>query len=338
MRMNRIITNCRGLTLVELMISMVLSLMIMGGAISIFMGSKETFRLEEDLSRAQENFRYIADRLTKDLSLVGYTGCSLPYADNSSTVDNRIVLDGKRDVIDGTEGGDLTTPDSLTLLYAKPANSANVLVGSAGDTRAPIKISTNTYLYKALQANFAEAEADQLAIPLMVTNCDGGDMFVVTGINEHDASDPLSPSAGEAGLKHEAGVDVGGISNADASFRVPYGDIKSSAAKIYYTEEVTYEVCTDTTGVTGLCVTRTGGNQEMLMPDVTNFQVKYGLDAASSEDGNADHYVDWPGTASIPDITSIKVTLTMVLNQVGGNDVTKVYSFTVKLRNMGLNV
>ena len=56
MRMNRIITNCRGLTLVELMISMVLSLMIMGGAISIFMGSKETFRLEEDLSRAHRAF------------------------------------------------------------------------------------------------------------------------------------------------------------------------------------------------------------------------------------------------------------------------------------------
>jgi type IV pilus assembly protein PilW len=337
MSMNRIIANCRGLTLVELMISMVLSLMIMGGAISIFMGSKETFRLEEDLSRTQENFRFIADRLTKDLSLVGYTGCPLPYDDNSSTVDNRLEIGGKRDVIEGTEGGSPTKPDSLTITYAKPASSTHVLTGSAADSKAPINISTNSDLYKALQANL-HAEAKQAAIPLLVTNCDGGDIFVVTGIDEHDASDSSSPSAGQAGLRHETGVEVGGIANAEASFRVPYGDINSSAAKIYYTEEVTYEVCTDTTGITGLCVTRTGRNREMLIPEVTNFQVKYGLDAASSEDGNADHYVDWPGTAAIPDITSIKVTLTMVLNQVGGNDVTKVYSFTVKLRNMGLNV
>jgi type IV pilus assembly protein PilW len=334
--MNRNISNCRGLTLVELMISLVLSLMIMGGAISIFMGSKETFRLEEDLSRVQENFRYIADRLTKDLSLVGYTGCPLPYADNSSTVDNRLVTGGARNVIDG-ENGDGTAPDKLTLSYAKPANSADVLVGSAKDTKAPINISTDTYLYKALKANLAKDESDRVPIPLLVTNCDGGDLFVVTGIVEHDSEDETTPAEGEAGLKHEKNVTRGGLTNVEESFRVPYGDATRSTAKIYYTEEVTYEICT-TGGVTGLCVTRPGANKEMLMPDVTDFQVKYGLDSASSEDGNADHYVDWPGIAAIPDITSIKVTLTMVLSQVGDNDITKTYSFTVKLRNMGLNV
>jgi len=335
---NRIIANCRGLTLVELMISLVLSLMIMGGAISIFMGSKETFRLEEDLSRVQENFRYIADRLTKDLSLVGYTGCALPYEDNSSPVSNRLVAGGDRNVIDGTEGGSPTAPDTLTLSYARPVHGANVLFGSGEDPAAPINISTNTYLYNALQANLAEDEANRVAIPLLVGNCDGGDIFVVTGINAHDATDPTSPPEGAAGLRHEKNVTVGGISNVEENFREAYGDVTLSAAKIYYTEDVTYEICTDATGKTGLCVTRTGANREMLMPDVTNFQVKYGLDSASSEDGNADHYVDWSGAFTNPDITSIKVTLTMVLNQVGGNDVTKVYSFTVKLRNMGLNI
>jgi len=316
---------------------MVLSLLVMGGAISIFMGSKETFRLEEDLSRVQENFRYISDRLTKDLSLVGYTGCAMPYDNNSSTVSNR--LGGLRDVIAGTEGGgNGTVPDSLTLSYAKPGTGTNILIGSGENTTDPVYISTDTYLYNALQANFAEAEEDRVPTTLLVGNCDGGDIFLVTGIDTHAEGDATSPPEGEAGLRHETGVTVGGLSNAEASFNVAYGDATLSAAKVYYTEDVTYEICTDTAGDTGLCITRGGGNREMLMPDVTNIQVRYGLDSATSEDGNADHYVDWSGAVTNPDITSIKVTLTMVLNQVGGNDVTKVYSFTVKLRNMGLDL
>jgi type IV pilus assembly protein PilW len=331
--------RCKGLTLVELMIALLLSLVIMAGAVSIFMASKETLLLEQDLSRVQENFRYISDRLTKDLSLVGYTGCTLPFDDNSSTVSNRLTgTSGIRDVVDGTDGGSATAPDSLTISYAKPSSGTDVLVGSGTDSKDPIYISTKTALYDALSDNFDLAASDQAAIPLLVGNCDGGDIFVTTGLYNHDANDADSPPDGVAGLEHEKEKSVGGLSNAEESFNVAYGDPELSRARIYSTEDVTYSICTDANGDTGLCVSRGGGNTEMLMPDVTNFQVKYGLDSATSVDGNADRYVDWSGTISNPDITSIKVTLTMVLNQIGGNDVTKVYTFTVKLRNMGLDV
>jgi hypothetical protein len=73
----------------------------------------------------------------------------------------------------------------------------------------------------------------------------------------------------------------------------------------------------------------------MLMPEVTNIQVEYGLD--SDEDGSADRYDVWSNAVNDSDITGIKVTLTMVLTQDGGNDVTSDYSFIVKLRNMGLD-
>lgn len=324
---------CRGLTLVELMISLALSLMIMAGAISIFMGSKETFRLEGHISQVQENFRYIANRLTQDLSLVGFTGCSLPYLDNSSTVSNRVSgTSGVRDVIEGDEGG--AGPDTLTFSYAMPAGGTNVLVGSGETVKSPINISTSTALYKALKANLAESEATQVPITLLVGNCDGGDIFVPTGLDENVANDPKSPPAGEAGIRHEKDISVGGLKNAEDSFNVAYGDQSLSAARVYYTQKVTYEICADAAEVTGLCVTR-GGNEQLLMPGVTDFQVRYGLDSVGA-DGNADRYVDWSGTIDSPTITAIRVTLTMVLDQAGGSDVTKTYSFTVKLRNMGL--
>jgi type IV pilus assembly protein PilW len=331
-------SRCEGLTLVELMLALLLSLVIMAGAVSIFMASKETMLLEQDLSRVQENFRYIADRLTKDLSLVGYTGCALPFEKASATINNRITgTSAVRDVVDGEDGGSDTAPDSLTISYAKPSTGTDVLVGSGKDSNDPIYISTSTALYEALSANFDLDESERVAMPLLVANCDGGDIFVTTGFQHNDADDDKSPPEGVVGLKHETGITVGGLSNAEKSFNVAYGDADLSRAKIYTTEDVTYDVCTDANGDTGLCVTRGGGNREMLMPDITNFQVAYGLDSSATEDGNADRYVDWSDTISNADITGIKVILTMVMNQVRGNDVTRTYTFIVKLRNMGLD-
>ena len=195
------ITRCKGLTLVELMIALLLSLMIMVGAVSVFMGSKETMLIEEDLSRVQENFRYIADRLTKDLSLTGYTGCILPYSNNSATINNRLSgTSGERWVIRGTEGGSATAPDSLTISYAKPSGGTNVLVGSGEDPTDPIYISTNTSLYDAIKDNLDADSASQVPIPLLVGNCDGGDIFVESTVGEGTTFNILLP------LDHEGVV------------------------------------------------------------------------------------------------------------------------------------
>ena len=325
---------CRGLTLVELMISLVLSLMIMGGAISVFMGSKETFRLEEDLSRVQENFRYIADRLTKDLSMVGYSGCVLPYKDNSTTINNLVnVSSGIRDVIRGEENG--ASPDSITLSYALTGTGV-AITGGGKDLDDTINISTSTDLYAALKANFNATDENQVPVTLLVGNCDGGDIFVPTDMV--DVTDEGGNPTGEAALLHAKAEPIAGVYNTSKSFSYPYGDNELSLSRVFFMEDVTYDICTDNSGATGLCVKRGGGNREMLMPDVTDLQVQYGLDSAASEDGNTDHYMDWVNTIENADITGIKVTLTMVLNQVSGNDVKKVYTFTVKLRNMGLDI
>jgi type IV pilus assembly protein PilW len=318
------------------MMSLVLSLLIMGGAISIFMSSKETFRLEEDLSRVQENFRYISDRLVKDLSLVGYSGCVLPYKDNSSTVSNLVSGGlGVRDVVRGTEGGNATTPDSLTLSYGKTETGA-MIVGGGTDRTDDINISKDTYLYKALKANFDKTAEERAAVTLLVGNCDGADIFVPTALT--DVVDENDVATGEAAIAHKMNEAVGGVSNTDDNFSFAYGDPDLSLSKVYYVEDVTYEICTDAAGDTGLCVTRGGGSREMLMPDVTGLQVKYGIDSTGGDDGNTDRYVDWSNSIENADITGIRVTLTMVLNQVSGNNVNKEYTFTVKLRNMGLDI
>jgi len=317
---------CSGLTLVELMIGLALSLMILGGAISVFVSSKESFRLEEDVSAMQENFRFIADRLNKDLSMVGYTGCAMPYVDNTPTVDAFVSGIGVTDVIQGVEGG--ASPDSITVSFALPETGIPVVAGGA-TTASPLYVSKNLPLYNALSDNFTATTP--VPVTLLVGNCDHANIFLATGV-----ADATPNGLATGSIAHATGVTIGGVANTSSTLSDRYGSTDNSLAQVFEMEQVTYEIAT-VGGVTGLYETRNGGTRKLVLDNVTDFQILYGIDSEDS-DGNADHYVTWTNVPRVADITSINVMLTLVVTRQNGNSVTRNYSFTVKLRDMGLDV
>ncbi len=89
-----------GMTLIEIMIALLIGAFLLGGVMQIFINSKQTYRMQENLSRLQENGRFAMDYLSKDVRMVGYWDCMMPSAVN--------------DDINGTEGAS-GAPDSLTL-------------------------------------------------------------------------------------------------------------------------------------------------------------------------------------------------------------------------------
>ena len=64
----------RGLSLVELMVAMALSLLLMLGVIQIFLSSKQTYSTNSALSRVQESGRFAMDFLAQDIRNTGYKG------------------------------------------------------------------------------------------------------------------------------------------------------------------------------------------------------------------------------------------------------------------------
>jgi len=46
----------------------------MAGVIQIFLSAKQAYRLQENLSRLQENGRFAMDFITKDVRMAGYAG------------------------------------------------------------------------------------------------------------------------------------------------------------------------------------------------------------------------------------------------------------------------
>lgn len=73
----------RGFTLVELMISMVLGLIVIGAVLSVMLANKRTYRTSTAMSEIQESARSAFELMARDIRQSGATGC-----DNSGKVAN----------------------------------------------------------------------------------------------------------------------------------------------------------------------------------------------------------------------------------------------------------
>jgi type IV pilus assembly protein PilW len=70
----RLHRGCKGFSLVELMVALVITLILLAGIAQIFLGSKKSFTIQESLGRMQENGRYATEVLIQDLRRAGYWG------------------------------------------------------------------------------------------------------------------------------------------------------------------------------------------------------------------------------------------------------------------------
>ena len=113
-----------GMTLIEIMIALLIGAFLLGGVMQIFLGSKQTYRMQENLSRLQENGRFAMEFLSKDIRMTGYWDCMAPSTPNDN-VD-----------VTGTEGASATVPDSLALRAAFVRSKAAADVCGTAVTKA----------------------------------------------------------------------------------------------------------------------------------------------------------------------------------------------------------
>lgn len=66
----------RGLSLVELMISMTLGIVLMTGVVQMFLTSRVTYGTQQAISQVQESGRMAMDFLAEDVRMAGYFGCT----------------------------------------------------------------------------------------------------------------------------------------------------------------------------------------------------------------------------------------------------------------------
>ena len=199
-----------GVTVIEVMIAVALSLIILAGVMHIFLNNKKTYRVQEAFARLQENGRFAMQFLTEDIRMAGYSGCAGLVPDGE--VKNNVDIEGTKnsaDLVteftgDGLEGfvyDDLP----VTLSATKTLTTANVVMGSdiirikggrpTGAVVTPPTAQSNSELTKdppnsgslhldpATSAGlFAEKDI------LLISNCKHADIFAVSSTNSVSTS------------------------------------------------------------------------------------------------------------------------------------------------------
>jgi len=130
--------SSKGMTLVEIMIAVTISLFLLAGIITIFASTKNTYRTQEAGSRIQENGRYAFNIITQRVRGAGYIGCSSYTAltnNLNSTTSNPYNYSL---AIEGYEANGTGLNVTYNITATKPAVSA-----SASDWAATNGTSTN---------------------------------------------------------------------------------------------------------------------------------------------------------------------------------------------------
>lgn len=182
----------RGITLVELMVAITISLIILAVMAQIFASSRGTYVVEEGLARVQESGRFAMDTIAYDIRMAGGSGC-INLADTQ--VNNNIAalpanydrsgILGFRYV--GSGGNSMTTDWSPSL----PSEyfSANevrpysdvIIVKYAVSSGWPLNNTTpNNTTVQVLEADVNNGI--QVGNVLMVTDCKNADIFAVQAL------------------------------------------------------------------------------------------------------------------------------------------------------------
>src|SRR5207342_637503 len=64
-----------GLSLIEVVVALAISAILLFGLSQIFIGSKNVYRLQEGMSRVQDNARFVLQYLENNVRMAGYMGC-----------------------------------------------------------------------------------------------------------------------------------------------------------------------------------------------------------------------------------------------------------------------
>lgn len=273
----RLVGKSSGFSLVELMVAITIGLILLGGIGYVYLGSRQTFRTQDDFSRIQENVRYALDQVGVDVRMAGYAGClnlaSIDPVNPSATpligvIANNPPAVGLGDAMRGYDGASWPLPGTAPANWVSGTGVFSIsrasavavnLTGNTAPTNANIQIAGNP-------DNFVAGEA------LLVSNCVTADLFRATTVS----------GGGTVTIAHSSSSNT-------SNFTIySYGD----EAEIFRMISNTYFIGTNPAGVPALYRQPMTGNAEEMVDNIENIVMRFGLDDGSNGGTANDFIVD----------------------------------------------
>jgi type IV pilus assembly protein PilW len=301
----------KGITIIEVMVALALSLIILAGVMHIFISNKQTYRVQEAFARLQESGRFATHFLTKDLRMAGYTGCGGKTLDVSNRADYYpndnapdIVGDFSGSGIEGFQTDDLpialTNDTSLTASDVVPGTDV-IRIKRADTTGARIThaVTPNSTDIK-LDFSIADGMFQQYDI-LFISDCESAHVFVATSVT--------SPQPQFITITHAMTTN---LPYSDATYNnTLHKHLYDDGSEIFKFENTTYYIGYNDADEPALFRQRLGNGDTMikeeLVQGVEDMQLLYGED--SNGDGTPDRYVESLIVGDWNDVVSVRLEL-----------------------------
>lgn len=352
--MKILIHKQNGLSLVEILVALVISMFLLGGIIQVYFGNNATYRFSDASARIQENGRFALDAISTDIRMAGFWGCISfqgdkngdgKFDDDNPAIQNHLnTASDNYDInihdyinnpaITATVNDGLNNSDSLTLRGAKPGSSpftGNLTQPGSG----AISVAANT-----------EFKTNDI---LLMTNCNTADIFEATSVSDdgttitHDTSAPAD-TPGNMNLNACAGTGTHCLMDKnDRPFTPNNGAVFSLQA-------VTYSIQPSASGSGEPALWRAVNNVDQeLIEGVEQMQVMFGED--TDGDGTPNQYLASDAVGNLNNVTAIRLWLvvrsendevidnsqTYTINGINENQgdtrLRQVFSATITLRN-----
>ena len=317
-----------GISLVEILVALIISVFLLGGIVQVYVGNKATFAFTNALAEIQENGRFALDFMSLDLRLVDDWGCVVP--NNRPAPNNNInnTIGGGNpagytsslhnftgeEAIEGTNGA----TDTLTIRGSKPGQT---------NVESPFFANTSNRLVTDAISTLAAGDI------ILVTRCGTNqgrpdieaDILLVTSV---------APLAGNT----QRDYTVGGAKSQQ---------FENDAAVIEL-QTVTYSIGVGASGEPALFRAEFGVVQE-LVEGIEDMQVLYGVD--SDNDDFPNQYITANNVVDFDDVVAVRVALLVrsiddfvtesaqtysyngVQTTAGDNRIRQVFTTTIALRN-----
>jgi type IV pilus assembly protein PilW len=293
----------KGFTLIELMIALLIGGFILAGILQVFISAKQAYRLQENLSRLQENGRFALDFITKDLRIAGYTGCSksgtLKLVPPTLTVSGVSVVGGVTTVsgISGVNDVTNTNWDATTCGSACLLGTDVISFQSAKSCGGELTATMTATAISIDSANTCKISAKDI---LLIANCAQGDFFVAKSVSALPSPIPARGTSAQT-------------ITPDVTLPVTFSSNYSTDAEVFQFQSASYFIRLGAGGMPALW--RVDNSKASLVPPVIvstemvegieDLQVLYGIDSDPIPDYVANYYVTANNVDSAPDVASI---------------------------------
>jgi len=317
-----------GLSLVEIMVALVISLFLIAGVIQLFLSSKQTYRSYDALSRLQENGRFALEAMSRDIRMASFTGCPrinpnpvFPIAAHwlANVLNNNAATwwaDFGANSVRGYDGNQVFPGQAVGAGSNNRVNGTDavILLGGGGGGYSITAVDTAAAPPTLTVVNTGTLQRGGI---LIVCDAQQTSLFQVTGlagttISVSNAGTPGNCMAGwGAAVSRDSLNPCGATPYAYTNAAIMTDFIPSAYYIGVSTSGTTYSLYRLQMQVAGATTTASMMTQE-LVEGVQDMQILYGEDTNANPDGIVDRYMNATNVVNWDNVLSVRVNLLLV--------------------------